>query len=606
MTRTLPTAGGIGRMRQPPGAGLVVRSRGGSPAGASGAPGGSASDSGGNARGGSGSGPGGGRGGGGRGAGEGAASLGRATIAMGVGTLLSRLTGLARLVVTAVVLGIGSLADVFNLANTMPNIVHDLVLDGVLSATFVPVFVERLSTRSEEEASESISAVLTISAVVLAGATAAFCALAPVIATIYFGGSSQQRSLATWLLLLFAPQLLAYGSISLMTAVLNSRRRFAAPMFVPILNNIVGIVVLAEFAALAHGRSVGVVSGNATLVLLLGGGTTLGVVVQAFALIPSARRCGLHLRPVWNRHDPAVRRILSLSGWTFGFVLANQVALAVVLALAARLGHGPVSEYTYAFTFFQLPFGIVAVSVMSAVTPELASRFSSGDLTGMRERFAAGTRQILGLVVPAAVGYLVLAPSVLALLLRHGAANSGEVKTTAAVLALLALGLPGFCLYLLAIRAFQAMQDTRTAFFLYLLENGVNIAAALFFFEFDRGLGARGLALSISIAYTVAAVAAFVVLRQRLGRLDGRRTVQAGARVVGLSLWMAVVAAVLDVIVGSASGTGLLIRVIVSVLGGAFAYLGGAGLAGSARAWQTARKRQRRHWEGYVRGPRRY
>lgn len=537
---------------------------------------------------------------------SGVRALGRATVAMGIGTLLSRLTGLARLVVTAVVLGIGSLADVFNLANTMPNIVHDIVLDGVLSATFVPVFVERLATRSEDEAAESISAVVTISAVVLIGATAVFCALAPLIGTIYFGHSGQQRSLATWLLLLFAPQLLAYGSISLMTAVLNARRRFAAPMFVPILNNLVAILILAEFASIAHDRSVAAVNHNFTLMLLLGGGTTLGVIVQALGLLPSALRCGLRLRPRWDPHDAAVRRILALSGWTFGFVVANQVALAVVLALAARLGHGPVSEYTYAFTFFQLPFGIVAVSVMSAVTPDLASRFSLGDTAGARERLAAGTRQILGLVVPAAVGYLVLAPSVLALLLRHGAANSGEVKTTAAVLALLALGLPGYCLYLLAIRAYQAMQDTRTAFFLYLLENGINVVVAVLFFQFARGLGARGLALSISIAYTVAAIVAFAMLRARLGGLDGRRTARSAVRVVGLSLIMAVVTAVLDTVVGSPSGSGLLIRVLVSVGGGIVAFVGGAGLAGSAGAWQTARRRQHRYWEGHVRGPRRY
>jgi putative peptidoglycan lipid II flippase len=525
---------------------------------------------------------------------------------MGVGTLLSRGSGMARLIVTAVVLGIGPLADTFNVANTMPNIFHDLVLDGVLSATFVPVFVERLATRSEDEATESISAVITISAVVLICATVVFCALAPLIGWLYFGSSPQQRSLATWLLLLFAPQLLAYGSISLMTAVLNSRMRFAAPMYVPILNNVVCIIVLVEFAALMKARTTGAVVHNSTLVLLLGLGTTLGVVVQAIALVPSTRRAGLHIRPRWNPHDPAVRRILQLSGWTFGFVVANQIALGVVLLLAARLGHGPVSEYTYAFTFFQLPFGIVAVSVMSAVTPDLAARFSRGDLEGLRERFAAGTRQILGLIVPAAVGYLVLAPSVLALMLRHGSANAAEVKQTAAVLAIMALGLPGFCIYLYAIRAFQAMQDTRTAFFLYLLENGANVAFALFFFEYDRSLGARGLALSLSIAYTIGAVAAYGVLRMRLGGLDGRRTARTAVRVLGLSLVMAVVAAVLDVVVGSSHGTGLLIRVIVAVLGGMAAYIGGAGLAGSAGAWQTARKRQRSYWEGHVRGPRRY
>jgi putative peptidoglycan lipid II flippase len=534
------------------------------------------------------------------------AALGRATVSMAVGTLLSRLTGLARLVVTAIVLGIGPLADVFNLANTMPNIVHDLVLDGVLSATFVPVFVDRLATRPQAEAEESISAVVTLAAGILAASTVVFAAAAPLIAFGYFGGNPAQRGLATWLLLLFAPQLLAYGSISLMTALLNTGRRFAAPMYVPIVNNLVCIAVLGEFAVLARSTDPGFVGHDAVLVLLLGGGTTLGVVVQAVALLPSLRRSPVRARLLWRPHDPAVRTILSLSGWTFGFVVANQVAVFVVLALATRLGHGPVSQYTYAFTFFQLPFGIVAVSVMSAVTPELAERFSLGDLAGMRARFASGTRQILALVVPAAVGYLVLAPSVMTLLLHHGVASGPEVSTTAAVLALFALGLPGYCCFLLAVRAFQAMRDTRTAFWLYVVENGLNVAVALLLFVLARPFGVRGLALSLSIAYTVAAIVGYVVLRRRLGGLEGRRLARLLLRVCVLSLVMAIVVAALDAGVGGPSGVALLVRVVASVLGGLAVYVGGAGLAGIISAWQTARRRRRRLEEAHVRYPRRH
>lgn len=535
------------------------------------------------------------------------AAIGRATVGMAVGTFLSRVSGLARLVVTAIVLGIGPLADVFNLANTMPNIVHDLVLDGVLSATFVPVFVDRLATRAREDAVESISAVVTLSVVVLAGATVAFAVLAPLISTLYFGNVPSERSLATWLLLLFAPQLLAYGAISLITALLNTSRRFAAPMFVPVLNNLVSIAVLAEFGVLARSTTPAFVSHDATLIVLLGGGTTLAVLVQAIALIPSLRRSDLHVRPVWRPRDPAVRTIMALSGWTFGFVLANQVALFVVLALATRLGHGPVSQYTYAFTFFQLPFGIVAVSVMSAATPDLAERFSLGDIAGMRARFASGTRQILALVVPAAVGYIVLAPSALTLLLRHGVATAPQVQVTAAALVLFALGLPGFCLYLFAVRAFQAMRDTRTAFFLYVVENGCNIALAVVFFETDRPFGVRGLALSLSIAYTVAALVAYVVLRPRLGGIEGRRLLRLMARVAALSLAMAFVVALLDTIVGTSRGVGLLVRVVVSILGGIAVYIGGAGLAGVVTAWQTSRRqRRRRREEAYVRYPGRH
>jgi putative peptidoglycan lipid II flippase len=538
------------------------------------------------------------------------AALHRATLVMAVGTLLSRLTGLARLIVTAIVLGIGPLADVFNLANTMPNVVHDLVLDGVLSATFVPVFVDRLATRAAAEAEESISAVVTLAGTVLVVSTLVFALAAPLIAWVYFGSQPAERDLATWLLLLFAPQLLAYGSISLMTALLNTSRRFAAPMYTPIVNNLVCIAVLAEFGVLARSTTATFVGHDATLILLLGGGTTLAVVLQAIALAPALRRSSVRARFLWRPRDPAVRTIFSLSGWTFGFVMANQIAVFVVLAFAARLGSGAVSEYTYGFTFFQLPFGIVAVSVMSAVTPELAERYSLGDIAAMRARFASGTRQILALVVPAAVGYLVLAPSVLTLLLRHNAAGSSQVHTTAAVVALLALGLPGYCTYLLAIRAFQAMRDTRTAFFLYVLENGINVLVAALLFVDDRRLGVRGLALSLSIAYTAAALVAYLVLRLRLGGLEGTRLARLLFRIGILSLVMAVVVATLDSAVGSSSGSGLLERVLVSVFGGILVYVGGAGLAGTTGAWQTARRRRRRRRrlleEAHVRYPGRH
>ncbi len=519
----------------------------------------------------------------------------RAAVLMGIGTLLSRLTGLARLAVLAYALGFGSLADVFNLANTMPNIVHDLVLDGVLSATFVPVFVDLLATRRREDAAESISAVVSLAAIVLAVATVLFVALAPLISYVYFGSQPSERAVSTELLLLFAPQLLCYGAISLMTALLNSRRRFAAVMFVPIVNNVLAIVTLAIFAHISHEATATGHLGGGRL-LLLGGGTTIAVAAQALALLPAMRGTRFGLRPVWRPRDPAIKTIASLSGWTLGFVVANQIAVFVVLALAARLDRlqaGALAIYTYGFTFFQLPFGIVAVSVMSAATPAMAICFSLGDTPGLISRINSGTRQILALVVPAAVGYLVLAPSVMTLLLHHYAASANGVHLTASVVALFALGLPGFCTYLFAIRAFQAMRDTRTAFYLYVIENGCNILAAFLFFEMDRPFGVRGLALALSIAYTTGAIAAYIWLRLRLGRIGLAGLARSTARVLVLSMVMAFVVAVLDTVVGSGEGVGLLIRVCAAVAGGVAVYLGGAGLAASVSDWQTSRRRRR-------------
>ncbi|MGD0287170.1 MAG: lipid II flippase MurJ, partial [Acidimicrobiales bacterium] len=153
---------------------------------------------------------------------------------------------------------------------------------------------------------------------------------------------------------------------------------------------------------------------------------------------------------------------------------------------------------------------------------------------------------------------------------------------------LLALGLPGFCIYLLAILAFQAMRDTRTPFFLYLLENGLNILLA---FAFRSTLGAKGLALSLAIAYTVAAVAALIVLRNRIGGLGGFTVGRYVSRTVICSLVMAFVVALVLAGVGSGQGIGLLVRVFVGVVAGIVAYALAAGLAGTFAGWQTSKRR---------------
>jgi putative peptidoglycan lipid II flippase len=193
-------------------------------------------------------------------------------------------------------------------------------------------------------------------------------------------------------------------------------------------------------------------------------------------------------------------------------------------------------------------------------------------------------------VIPAVVGYLLLArPAISLISLGAGAAQHlSGAHLTATMLELLALGLPGFCTYLLAILAFQAMRDTRTPFFLYLLENGLNILLA---FAFRSTLGAKGLALSLTVAYTVAAAAALIVLRERVGGLGGLAVGRYVARTVVCSLVMAFVVALVLAGVGSGQGLGLLVRVFVSVLAGVVTYALAAGLAGTFVGWQTSRRR---------------
>jgi putative peptidoglycan lipid II flippase len=495
---------------------------------------------------------------------------------MAVGTTLSRLTGLASVVALTVVLGGGGFADGYNLANTTPNIVTDIVIGGVLSATFVPVFVDHLTTRRPDEAWEAISAVVTVAITVLLVATVAFFLLTPDIIHLYTVTNHNrdvvhQRQEAIFFLRWFVPQLTCYGLIALFTALLNTRGKFAAPMFVPIANNLVVIVVLVWFHTLVPHPSLASFDAHHAALVLLAAGTTLGVVVQAGLLVPSLLRARLHIHFLWKPAHEAMRTITRLAGWTFGWVVANQVALVVILALADGVKvPGAVSAYTYAYRFFQLPYGIVAVSVMSAVTPSLAARWARGDMVAFRHRMAFGLRGILAIIIPSAVGMVLLAHPLIDLVLGHGAETAAEANSAATALAMFALGLPGFCVFLYMVRILQAMQDTRTAFRLYLVENGLNI---VFGVVLVGPLGVRGLALSLSIAYSAAALLAMSVIRQRVGGLGGDELTIPVRRVLAASGVMAVTTVLAVNVSGATSGVGLLARVVLAVVVGLVTYL---------------------------------
>jgi putative peptidoglycan lipid II flippase len=513
-------------------------------------------------------------------------SLIGATAGMAVGTALSRVTGVIKLIVLVYAVGDQWFADGYNLANNTPNMIHDIVLGGVLSATFVPVFVDRLSTRKGPEAWRAISAVTTMTITLLAVASVVFWFAVPEIINIYTvanhtAQAPEQRAEAITLLKWFVPQLAFYGLISLFTALLNARRKFAMPMFVSVANNLVVIAALLWFHAVVGNLSLSAIARHASFLAILGLGTTLGVVVQAVLLLPSLHRADLHIKFVWDPGHEAMRTIMRLAGWTFGLVLANQLALTIILALAdGDKTTGAVSAYTYAYTFFQLPYGIVAVSIMSAVAPSLAERWALRDTTGFRRRMSYGLRGMLAIIIPATVGMLILSHVLSDLIFAHGATSAAGAGTIGSTLAMFSLGLPGFCVFLYMTRVLQAMQDTRTAFYLYVVENVINVVVGL---ALVGPLGVRGLALSLSIAYSVTAVLAVSVLRGRLGGLGGDQVSQPVKRVVISSAVMAVVT-VLAVNVSSAqSGFGVFLRVALATVVGLLAYAGTAALL-AARA----------------------
>lgn len=502
--------------------------------------------------------------------GAGSRQLLRSSAVVGLGTALSRITGFLRVSAMATI-GFGRLTDVYNIANSTPNIVYELLLGGVLTATLVPLFVDQLH-RDDEEGTDAVNSVALVGLVVV---TLLGLAATPWIIRLYtlrLHGADRavQQRLATDLLLLFMPQILFYGMTALATAMLNARRRFAAAAFAPVLNNLVVIGVFLTLPALASGTlSVRRVHSSLSLTLLLGAGTTTGIVAMAVVLLPALRRAGVRFHFTTNWRHPAVRKLARLSGWTFGYVAANQLAFLVVLFLSyGRTGDA--SVYLAAFTFFQLPHGLFAVSLMTALVPELAARASRGDIAGFRDQFSSGLRLMALVVVPAAVVMVVLARPIVNGLLLYGHFSTQSASRTASALAMFGVGLFCFSVYLYALRGFYALQDTRTPFLLNCLENGINIVVALALYPF---LHVTGLALSWSIAYGIASVAAVVALRRRLGHLDGARTARSIVRVSIASAGLGGVSWLIAKAIGYGSAQRALVTLAAAGTAGAIAYV---------------------------------
>ncbi|NNN02094.1 MAG: murein biosynthesis integral membrane protein MurJ [Acidimicrobiaceae bacterium] len=509
-----------------------------------------------------------------------ASSHGSRVFSMASGTLVSRLTGLLRLMVLAWVLGLTPVADSYNLANTIPNMLFDLVLGGVAGAAFIPVFVERLALDGERKAWKSISSVITAATLLLVLASALAWVLAPWIIdgfTVFNHPANSvalkeliaQRAVTTQLLRWFVPQIFFYGVIGVATALLNIRNRFGVSTWVPIANNFVCIAVLVWFHLVDPSPTLSSLNGSSHL-MWLGLGTTLGVCVQFLLLLPSLARSDLsRLTPRLNLKDPAVRAVGRLGSWTLMIVIANQISLYVVLAFAFGIGgSGPVSAYSYGWSFMLMPYSVVVVSVLNALIPQIASLATSRDYAALSERLGFGLRQSLVVIIPSTLVLIVLSQPIIAILVKH--ANASHNYSAGTVLAVLAAGLPGFAVFQLCVRGLQAMQHARVAFYLYAFENALTIVLLVAIGRHSLS----GLTASVSIAYSVSAALTLLVL----ARYQVRITSVVWSRHVRRSFWASLSAALVTAVAYATPtwehGLGLLLRFSFAVVLGVTAYIG--------------------------------
>jgi murein biosynthesis integral membrane protein MurJ len=493
-------------------------------------------------------------------------SIVRSSGVMAAGTLGSRLTGFLRTIAQSYALGAGAIAEAYNLSNTLPNVVYNLALGGILTSVIVPLIVN--AAKRDRGRGSYDQRMFTLVTLALAGVTLV-AELAAVPIVHLYAGSTVVQSRATLHLsvifaLFFIPQIFFYGMSSLMGAVLNSRGSFAAPMWTPIVNNVVVIGVLGLYVGTAglH-KDAGTISGNE--VALLGLGTTLGIIAQTVALLPALRRVGFRWRPRTDFRRHEVREIGRMAGWMFGYIATTQIAFLVTTKLAQDASKQGITQYNYAWLLFQLPYAVVGISVITALLPRMSAHAAERRYGLVRQDFSAGVRLSAAIVVPCSLVLAALGPKLGELFYGHGAMTIADARYTGVVFSVFCLGLVPYMVFQLQLRVFYALHDSKTPAIIGLATMAVNIVANIVALDtLARGTVVAALGVGFGLANLVGMVIAWRILSRRLRGLEGYRISRSLVRMHAA----AVPAALLAVLAGILTGNAFVVVVIGGGLAG--------------------------------------
>jgi putative peptidoglycan lipid II flippase len=460
-----------------------------------------------------------------------AAKLISASAVMAAGTALSRVMGFFRLMLLAFLFGNATRqADMFTIANTVPNSMYILLAGGVLNTVLVPQIVRAI--KSDPDGGEAFTnRIMTAGLLVLAVITTMLTALVPVIIWLYSAegwkapGLSAQYDSMVLLAYYTMPQVFFYGVHVLAGQVLNARDKFGPMMWAPIANNLVSIAVLLVFWAVFARTDTGAAFTDGQ-VLLLGLGSTLGIAVQAVVLVPFLRAVGYRFRPRWDFRNTGLGKTFRLAKWTLGFVLVSQAAFVVVsrLATGATVGGQGAGLFAYAtaHAVWILPHSLITVSLATAMLPAASRSAAAGDRAGVAAETMRTVRLAVTVLLPAAVAFCVLGLPLAHLIFGFGA-GSDDASFVGMALMAMAVGLVPFTIQYVCLRAFYALEDTRTTFFLQCVIAAANVGLALLaVLLIDRpSLVATGLAAAYSLAYLIGVQLTFRVLRRQLPDLNG-------------------------------------------------------------------------------------
>jgi putative peptidoglycan lipid II flippase len=451
----------------------------------------------------------------------------RASGIMALGTIISRITGFIRGILIVAVLGTTLLADTFNVANTMPNILYNLLVGGALTAIFIPQLVK--SFDHHDGGDDFASRLITTISLILLVLVSLGMFFAPALVRLYAPeffttGFEAEQEIAIAFTRYCLPQIFFLGLFTMLGQVANARGSFGPLMWAPIANNLVGIALFGGFLLFSPGVDISSITSNQ--VALLGWGTTFSVVVQALVLIPVIRKLGITIKPKLG--VSGLGKSFNLAGWTLVYVLISQLGYLVTVnvatsaavrsaqeGVATGVGYTP---YTYAYFVMLLPYSIVTISIITAILPHISKLALEGKRDDVKAQLIRAIRLVGVITVPSAVAFLLFG-SLITQSIFVGIPNE-DSRYIGYVLSALSFGLVAFSINLILIRGFNAFEDTKTQVISILVINGVSVAMSYFFLYFLKNQWVTvGLGVAFSVSYLIGLFVTLGLLKKHLGKL---------------------------------------------------------------------------------------
>ena len=451
----------------------------------------------------------------------------RASGIMALGTIISRITGFVRGILIVAVLGTTLLADTYNVANTMPNILYNLLVGGALTAIFIPQLVR--SFEHEDGGDDFASRLITTISLILLVLVSLGMFFAPALVRLYAPefftvGFETEQEIAIAFTRYCLPQIFFLGLFTMLGQVANARGSFGPLMWAPIANNLVGIALFGGFLIFSPGIDISSITSNQ--VALLGWGTTFSVVVQALVLVPVIKKLGISIKP--RLGVAGLGKSFNLAGWTLVYVLISQLGYLVTVNVATSAAVRSAQEgvvtgvgytpYTYAYFVMLLPYSIVTISIITAILPHISKLALDGKREEVKAQLVRAIRLVGVITVPSAVAFLLFGPLITQSIFIG--ISDDDSRYIGYVLSALSFGLVAFSINLILIRGFNAFEDTKTQVVSILVINVLSVVMSYFFLYFVKNQWVTiGLGVAFSFSYIFGLFVTLRLLRKHTGRL---------------------------------------------------------------------------------------